>query len=78
MRCLKRYVANEIFTLITRPPAVPAVDDLRPLPQSKKISLQLVAQHFGVWPMKVSTIERGKSRDDEFALVYREFLLQAA
>lgn len=78
MRCLKRYVANEIFTLITRPPAVPAVDDLRPLRQSKKITLQLVAQHFGIWPMKVSTIERGKSRDDEFALAYREFLLQAA
>lgn len=78
MRCLKRYVANEVFALITRPPVVPAVDDLRPLRQAKKITLQTVADHFSIWPMKVSTIERGKSRDEEFASAYREFLLQAA
>jgi transposase len=62
MRCMKRYVANEVYSLITDPPIVPAIEDLRPLRQSKKVTLQQVANAFGVWPMKVSTIERGKSR----------------
>ena len=78
MRCLKRYVANEVYSLTTDQPIVPAVEDLRPLRKSKKVTLQQAASAFGVWPMKVSTIERGKSRDDEFAMKYREFLLEAA
>lgn len=78
MRCLKRYCAGEVYTLITNPPAVPAIDDLRPLRQSKKLSLTSIANDFGVWPSKISMIERGKSRDDEFAVRYREFLLNAA
>src|SRR5699024_534312 len=38
-RCLKRYVANEVYTLITSPTEVPSVDDLRPLRQHHKIDL---------------------------------------
>ncbi|MDN5704928.1 MAG: IS110 family transposase [Yaniella sp.] len=76
-RCLKRYVANEVYTLITSPTEVPSVDDLRPLRQHHKISLQAVADHFGVWPIKVSTIERAKSRDDQFVEKYRKYLLEA-
>lgn len=78
IRCLKRYIANEVYRHVTRPQEVPAIDDLRPLRQSKKITLQTIAEEFGVWPMKVSTIERGKSRDDEFASRYRKFLLNVA
>lgn len=78
MRCLKRYVANEVYALIVRPEEVPRIDDLRPLRQQNKLTLENVAQHFGVWPMKISTIERGKRRDDHFANDYREFLLNAA
>lgn len=77
-RCLKRYIANEVYTLITNPPEVPSVDDLRPLRQHHKLSLQHVADHFGVWPMKVSTIERAKSRDDQFVEEYRQYLLEVA
>lgn len=78
MRCLKRYCAGEVYTLISDPPVVPSIDDLRLLRQSKKLSLTSVAKEFSVWPAKISTIERGKSRDDEFVARYREFLLQAA
>lgn len=78
MRCLKRYLGNEVFVLINRPAEVPGVEDLRPLRQARQLTLETVAQAFGVWPMKISTIERGKRRDDEFAQKYREFLLQAA
>jgi transposase len=77
-RCLKRYVANEVYTLITNPAEVPSVDDLRPLRQHHKLSLQDVADHFGVWPIKISTIERAKSRDDEFVENYRQYLLEIA
>lgn len=78
MRCLKRYVAAEVYTLIVDPPAVPAVDDLRPLRQSKKLTLKIVAQHFGTWQITVSRIERGVSRNDEFANEYRRYLLKPA
>ncbi|MDN6499153.1 MAG: IS110 family transposase, partial [Yaniella sp.] len=67
----------EVYTLITSPTEVPSVDDLRPLRQHHKISLQAVADHFGVWPIKVSTIERAKSRDDQFVEKYRKYLLEA-
>lgn len=78
IRCLKRYVSNEVFVLITHPAEVPGVEDLRPLRRSRQLTLESVAQSFGVWPMKISTIERGKRRDDEFAEEYRHYLLNAA
>ncbi len=78
MRCLKRYVAAEVYKLIVNPPVVPAVDDLRVLRQSKKMSLRVVAEHFNVDQVKVSRIERARARDDEFCARYREFLLEAA
>lgn len=78
MRCLKRHVANEVYTHLTRPVPVPQIDDLRPLRKQKRLTLEVVAQHFGVWPAKISTLERGKRRDDDFAETYREFLLEAA
>lgn len=78
MRCLKRFVAGEVYRLIVDPPVVPAIDDLRPLRTSKRLTMKTVAEHFETNQMKVSTIERGRSRDDEFAVKYREFLLQAA
>lgn len=77
IRCLKRHIANEIFALITNPPAVPQITDLRPARLARGLTLQTVADHFGVWPMQISTIERGKRRDDDFANRYREWLTAA-
>lgn len=77
IRCLKRAVAREVFTLLTKDIEVPHVDDLRPLRQARRISIETAASHFGVGPMKISTIERGKSRDDDFANAYRQWLLTA-
>lgn len=74
IRCLKRAIAREIYIILTKQVEVPQIDDLRPLRQSRGISLQTAAEHFGVWPMKISTIERGQSRDDEFTTAYREWL----
>ena len=77
-RCLKRYVADEVYTLIVNPPVVPAIDDLRPLRKSKKITLQRVADEFDVYTTRVSRIELGKARDDDFVSKYRNFLLQTS
>ena len=52
-------------------------DDLRPLRQAKNITLTQAANHFGVWPMHISTLERGTRRDDTLATAYRQWLTTA-
>lgn len=74
VRCLKRHLSNEIYQLLTNPPAVPDNSDLRPARLSRGLTLQKVADHFGVWPMHISTLERGARRDDALATAYREWL----
>lgn len=74
IRCLKRAIAREIFTLLTKDVEVPRVDDLRPLRKALGITLQQAAEHFNVWMNKISRIERRLARDDEFAQQYREWL----
>ncbi|MCK6210348.1 helix-turn-helix domain-containing protein [Georgenia sp. EYE_87] len=54
---------------------MPDITDLRPARLTRGLSLQTVADHFGVWPMHISTIERGKRRDDDdLAHRYRQWL----
>ncbi len=77
IRCLKRHIANEVFTLLTNPPDVPDTTDLRPARLARGLSLQTVADHFDVWPNHISTIERGKRRDDNLANRYRQWLQTA-
>jgi transposase len=77
LRTLKRAVAREMFKYLTRVVTAPATADLRPARQAKNITLTQAAAHFGVWPMHISTIERGTRRDDDLASAYREWL-QAA
>lgn len=74
IRCLKRAIAREIFTLLTKDVEVPRVDDLRPFRQALGVTLQQAATHFNVWMAKISRIERGLTRDDELAQAYREWL----
>lgn len=78
MRCLKRHLANELFTTIIDPPAVPDTSDLRPTRLTRGLTLTAVAHHFGVWPAHISTVERGTRRDDDLAQRYRDWLLNAA
>lgn len=77
MRCLKRAICREIYRLLTNPPEVPRTDDLRPLRQARRISNTTAAGHFGVWPAKISTLERGLRRDDDLAHAYRDWLKAA-
>lgn len=56
------------------PVTTPAVDDLRPLRQSKKIRLTTAANQLGVWPATISETERRIRKNDDLAKTYREWL----
>lgn len=74
IRCVKRAIAREVFTLLTKDVEVPRINDLRPLRKALDITLQQAATHFNVWLTKISRIERGLTRDDDFVQAYREWL----
>lgn len=77
LRKLKRAIAREVFHQLTTPVTTPSVADLRPLRQSKNITLTTAAHHFALWPSLISRLERGLQRNDQLAQTYREWL-QAA
>jgi len=77
LRCLKRAIAREVFTLLTSQGQIPTIDDLRPLRHERGLTLSHAAEHFGVWPAVISEIERGTRRNDELTATYRQWLLTA-
>lgn len=77
LRVLKRAIVREMYRYLTQQVTVPEIADLRPLRQSKNLTLTAAANHLGVWPAVISTLERGTRRDDELANTYREWLLTA-
>lgn len=77
LRILKRAICREIYRHLTRPCPVPRWDDLRPARQAKGITLTAAANHFGVWPATISTLERGLRRDDQLTTTYRTWLAAA-
>ena len=66
-----------MFRCLTTTVTVPDIADLRPLRQTKNITLTAAAHHFGVWPATISTLERGIRRDDALTHAYREWLQTA-
>jgi transposase len=74
IRLLKRAIAREMFRCLTTTVTVPDIADLRPLRQTKNITLTAAAHHLGVWPSVISTIERGIRRDDALTHAYRDWL----
>ncbi len=74
MRCLKRYVAREVYRQITNPIPAPPVLDLRPYRHQLGMTLQQAATALQTWPSTLSRLERGKLRDDRLLLRYRTWL----
>jgi len=66
----------ESFSL-TRAYPIDDYTDLRPVRQSKNITLAVVANHFGVPIITVSRLERGRQRNDDLATNYRRWLTAA-
>ena len=74
IRLLKRAIAREMFRCLTTTLTLPDIADLRPLRQTKNITLTAAAHQLGVWPSVISTIERGIRRDDALTHAYRDWL----
>lgn len=79
IRCLKRYVAREVFTAITNPPAdLPTGSELREMRTERHLSLTAVSSQFGTTPINISRIERGLTHDTRLARRIRDWLHEAA
>lgn len=77
IRCLKRFVAREVYQAITNPPVdLPAGDELRRLRNERGSSLATVAGAIGTTPLRLSEIERGLTHDTRRARAARDWLTQ--
>lgn len=74
IRCLKRYVAREIYQLLTAPPTVPVGADLRAARTTASISLATAATALDTQPTRISELERGLHHNAELAFRYHDWL----
>lgn len=74
LRCLKRYLAREIYRLLTNPPQLPDGADLRRRRLDARLSLATVAQQLGSWPSRISQLERAVIHNAELATRYQLWL----
>ena len=77
IRCLKRYIAREVFRLLADPHQATHTDDpgeLRHRRQAAGLSLAHAADQLNTWPATISVIERGKAPHHALAPAYRDWL----
>jgi DNA-binding XRE family transcriptional regulator len=74
MRCLKRYVAREIYDQLLHPQPAPDSGSLRTVRITKHLTLQQAADALHVWPTTLSRLERGLSHDNNFHHRYETWL----
>ncbi len=77
MRCLKRFVAREVYQALTNPPKdLPTGHELRQLRLEAGHSLTTVSNAIGTSPIRLSTIERSLVHDTTLARRARTWLLE--
>ena len=75
IRCLKRYIAREVYQLLTNPhPATNTTSDLRALRQHARATLQQAAHCLNTWPSTISRIEHGTTPNHHLVPAYRDWL----
>lgn len=74
IRCLKRYIAREIYRLLTNPPVLANRGELRTARTTAGLTLTVVADALDTWPARISELERGVKRNDELEHRYRLWL----
>jgi len=78
MRCLKRFVAREIYNVITNPPAVPSGHDIRQRRLHNDITLTALATALDVAPIRLSRVERCLDFNNDLAQRAHDWLTQNA
>jgi len=76
IRCLKRHIAREIYTLLTNPPNVAQGADLRTARLTANITLATAAHALHSRPDRLSQLERGLTHDANLATRYQTWLHQ--
>jgi hypothetical protein len=77
IRCLQRYVAREIHSLLVKDRVVISGPELRAERARRNKSLAQAADALNTWPIKLSRLERGLDHDTEMTARYHSWL-QAA
>lgn len=67
IRCLKRYVAREIYQLLTNPPEIPIGHNIRQQRENAGITLTRLALELDVAPITISRIERHLDHNNTLA-----------
>lgn len=79
MRCLKRYVAREVYDILTNPPTdLVTGPQIRELRAERQLSLTVVADQFATTATHLSRLERGLTHDTKRLERIRDWLLKAA
>lgn len=79
MRCLKRFVAREIYHVITSPPDdLPTGDEIRRRRLQAGVTLTALANHLDVAPIRLSTLERGLTHSNDLAYRAHDWLTENA
>ena len=76
IRCLKRYVAREIYRVLQNPRMAPPTNDLQPRRVALGLTMTAAAIDLGVWPTTILRIERGQMRDLHAIERYRGWIEQ--
>ena len=74
IRCLKRYIAREIYRLLTNPPPTPDCARLRRLRQEAGITITQTAQALRTQPSRISALELGRDHNHQLATRYHKWL----
>ncbi len=76
LRCLKRFIAREIYSHLVNPKPAIQTDDLRARRTSIGHPMRIVAVAVGASLVEISRLERGINHDPNLALRYRDWITQ--
>lgn len=74
MRCLKHYIAREVFHHLTLGATIPTGPQLREARQNTGISLKTLTASLQTWPTSLSALERSITYNTRLALRYQAHL----
>lgn len=74
IRCLKRYVARQLYTVLTNPAPAEVIHDLRPRRTALHLPMQHAATDLGIDIMTISRLERGTHLHQPTLTRYRSWL----